>query len=131
MSDEVKPTLEQGRTLLTREQVRAAIHFARPPRPPRANSLWHNPATLAAHGDDFRALLVDYPDDTVNVSMWIDYWQAPEDGPTYRFAFGDKVKPDEIPHFAYPVIDDWSELDQFLGEFPMAERPDATDSTIW
>lgn len=112
---------------LTRDQVRAAIHFGQPPRPPRAYSLWHNPATLEAHGDAFRALLDGYPDDTINVSMWIDYWQAPPDDPTYRFAFGGKVKPDDIPHFAYPVIDDWSELDRFLAEFPTAERPDAAD----
>lgn len=111
--------------LLTRDQVKAAIHLNRPPRPPLAYSLWHNPATLEAHGDAFRALLADYPDDTVNVTMSIDYWQAPQDDPTYRFAFGDKTKPDEIPHFAYPVIADWSELDQFLAEFPTAERPDA------
>lgn len=112
---------------LTRDQVRAAIHFGDPPRPPLAQSLWYNPATLEAHGDAFRALLVNYPDDTISASMWIDYWQAPEDDPTYRYAFGDKRKPDEIPAFAYPVIDDWSELDQFLAEFPTAMRPDATD----
>ena len=113
--------------MLTRDQVRAAIHFAGPPRPPRAYSLWHNPATLEAHGDAFRAILEGYPDDTINVSMPIDYWHAPEDDPGYRYAFGEKVKPDHIPHFAYPVIDDWSELDQFLAEFPTAERPDAAD----
>ncbi|NLS78420.1 MAG: hypothetical protein GXY76_14270 [Chloroflexi bacterium] len=112
---------------LTREQVRAAIHFGRPPRPPLAYSLWHNPATLEAHGDAFRALLDHYPDDTINTGMTIDYWQAPADDPTYRYAFGDKVKPDEIPSFAYPVIDDWSELDRFLAEFPTAERPNAAN----
>jgi uroporphyrinogen decarboxylase len=119
--------MEQQRRLLDRDQVRAAIRLARPPRPPLANSLWHNPATLQAHGDAFRALLDGYPDDTVNVSMWIDYWQAPEDDPAYRFAFGDKVKPDDVPHFAFPAIDDWSELDQFLAEFPVSDRPGATD----
>jgi hypothetical protein len=118
-------TVNDKNAPLTRDQVRAAIRFGGPPRPPRANSLWYNPATLAAHDDAFRALLDDYPDDTVNVSMWIDYWQAPDDDPGYRYAFGDKHKPDEIPHFAYPVIDDWSELDAFLADFPTAERPDA------
>jgi hypothetical protein len=115
------------RESLTRDQVRAAIRFGQPPRPPLANSLWHNPATLEAHGDAFRALLDGYPDDTVNVGMVIDYWQSPKDDPTYRFAFGGKVKPDGIPHFAYPVIEDWSELDQFLAEFPTPERPDAVE----
>jgi uroporphyrinogen decarboxylase len=112
---------------LTRDQVRAAIHRQSPPRPPLANAFWHNPATLEAHGDAFRAILDAYPDDTINVGMSIDYWRAPDDDPTYRFAFGDKHKPDEIPAFAYPVIDDWSELDQFLAEFPTSTRPDAVD----
>jgi hypothetical protein len=88
-------------TALTRDQVRAAIRFGGPPRPPRANSLWHNPATLEAHGDAFRAILEGYPDDTINVGMTVSYWQAPEDDPSYRYAFGGKVKPDHIPHFAY------------------------------
>lgn len=112
---------------LTREQVRAAIHFGSPPRPPLAYSLWHNPTVFDAHGDAFHALLNDYPDDTINVSMPLDYWYAPEDDPTYRYAFGNKSKPEDIPSFAYPVIDDWSELDPFLAEFPTAERPDAAD----
>ena len=83
---------------------------------------------LEAHGDAFRALLDNYPDDTINTGMTIDYWQAPADDPTYRYAFGDKVKPDDIPSFAYPVINDWSELDRFLAEFPTAERPDAANA---
>lgn len=112
---------------LTRDQIRAAVHFGGPPRPPLAYSFWHNPATLEAHGDAFRAILDKYPDDTINVGMSIDYWQAPEDDPTYRFAFGDRQKPDDIPAFAYPVITDWSELEQFLAEFPTSTRPDAVD----
>ena len=114
---------------LSREEVRAALRFECPPRPPRAYALWHNPATIEAHGDAFRALLEAYPDDTVNTSVPCSYWEAPQDDPTYRFAFGDKRKPDEIPHFAYPVIEDWSELDAFLSEFPDAERPGVLDQT--
>ena len=54
---------------LTRDQIHDAIHFGGPPRPPLANSFWHNPATLEAHGDAFRTILDAYPDDTINVGM--------------------------------------------------------------
>ena len=114
---------------LTLEQVRGALHFGHPPRPPRAYSLWHNLKTIEAHGDAFRALLEAFPDDTINTALSCSYWEAPEDDPTYRFAFGSKVKPPEIPHFAYPIINDWGELDDFLAEFPDAERPAAADAT--
>lgn len=80
---------------------------------------------MAAHGDAFRALLAAYPDDTIMTGMGIDYWQAPDDDPTYRFAFGDKVKPPDLAVDACPVIADWAEMDRFLAEFPDAKRPDA------
>jgi uroporphyrinogen decarboxylase len=113
---------------LSRQEVRAALRFEYPPRPPRAQSLWYNPATLEAHGDAFQALLDASPDDTLNIGVPCSYWDAPADDPTYRFAFGGKVKPDDVPHFAYPVIVDWSELDAFLDEFPDAERPGVMDA---
>jgi hypothetical protein len=108
--------------ILNREQVAAAVHFRHPPRPPRANILWYNPATLAAHGDAFRKLLADYPDDPIMSGMGINYWEAPADDPNYRFAFGAKVKPPDLAVDACPVIADWSEFDQFLAEFPDADR---------
>ncbi|MBI3973145.1 MAG: methylcobamide--CoM methyltransferase [Chloroflexi bacterium] len=111
--------------LLTREEVRAAVRFGEPPRPPRANALWHNADTLAAHGDAFRQLLKAYPDDAALAGMSISYWDAPPDDPTYRFAFGGKVKPEGLPIDACPVIAGWAELDQFLAEFPAGERPAA------
>jgi len=116
--------------ILNKTQVHAAIRFTGPPRPPRANILWHNEQTLAVHGNAFRALLAAYPDDTVMPSMWIDYWQAPADDPTYRFAFGVKTKPQNTAVDACPVIADWAELDQFLTEFPDAERPDAVTGVV-
>lgn len=116
--------------MLNREQVRAAIRFTGPSRPPRVLSLWYNPQTLDKHGDAFRALLKNNPDDTVMTGMNVDYWAAPPDDPAYRFAFGKKVKPDGLPVDACPIISDWSELDQFLAEFPDAERPDAVTGVV-
>ncbi len=113
--------------LLARDEVRAAIHFGSPPRPPRALALWHNPLTIEAHGDSFRALLREYPDDALQAGIPLDYWQAPPDDPNYRFAFGDKAKPQGLPVDACPVIEGWSELDRFLDEFPDPERPGVAD----
>lgn len=112
--------------ILNRTQVHAAIKFGTPRRVPRAFTLWHNLQTLKKHGDAFRALLETYPDDTVMTGMGVDYWAAPPDDPTYRFAFGEKVKPDSLPVDACPIISDWSELDQFLAEFPDAKRDNVT-----
>lgn len=116
--------------ILNRSQVRAAIKFGTPRRVPRALTLWHNSQTLEKHGAAFRALLETYPDDTVMTGMGVDYWGAPPDDPAYRFAFGEKAKPDGLPVDACPIITDWSELDQFLTEFPDAERPDAVNAVV-
>lgn len=113
---------------LTREDVRKAIRFGGPPRPPRTEALMHDPANIdALGGDDFRRLLSAYPDDTVPANMVVQYWHAPDDDPTYRFAFGEKMQPRGLPIDACPVIADWAELDQFLEEFPCSERSRTLD----
>jgi uroporphyrinogen decarboxylase len=116
-----------GRSLM-RDEVRAAIHFGGPPRPPRALALWHNADTARALGSGLADLLAAYPDDVVHAGMGIDYWNAPPDDPTYRFAFGGRTKPEGLPIDACPVIDDWSQLDAFLREFPGANRRPAIEA---
>lgn len=109
-------------SLLTREQVRAAIHRQGPPRPPRADVLSCEPELLEMHGDRLRTLMQRYPDDVVSTNITVWYWEAPEDDPDYRWAFGGKQKPAGQAIDDCPVIEDWSELDQFLAEFPTAYR---------
>ncbi len=112
---------------LTRNQVRAALRFQGPPRPASANTLWVNAETKAALGDALAELQAEFPDDTLQAGMSVDYWNAPADDPTYRWAFGDKTKPEGVAIDSCPVIADWSELDQFLAELPTAHRPGITD----
>lgn len=111
---------------LTRDQVRAALRFDGPPRPPLALALWVNDETRAALGDTLSQLQSDFPDDVLHGGMGVDYWRAPDDFPTYRWAFGDKTKPEGLPIDACPVIADWSELDAFLDELPDPHRPGTT-----
>jgi hypothetical protein len=116
-----------ARELLNRDDVRAALRLEGPPRPPLANSLWHNADTVRGRENEWAAILAAYPDDCVLSGMGVDYWQAPPDAPTYRWAFGDKVKPEGLPVDACPVIADWRELDAFLAEFPSPHHPVAAD----
>ena len=114
-------------TVLSRDEVRAALRHGGPSRPPRANMLWHNADTLRAHGDAFRQLAREFPDDVVMTGMGVSYWQAPPDDPAYRFAFGGKTKPPELPDSVCPVISDWAELDPYLSEFPSPSFPRLAD----
>lgn len=112
---------------LSRENVRAALRFAAPPRPPLAMSLWLNAETRARLGGNVEKLQQRFPDDVLHAGLGADYWVAPADDPTYRWAFGDKTKPDGLAIDSCPVIADWAELDAFLAELPDAERPGSTD----
>ena len=111
---------------LTRDQVRSALRFGGQCRPPLALSLWVNDDTRAALGDDLSQLQAAFPDDVILGGMGVDYWRAPDDDPSYRWAFGDKIKPEGGAIDSCPVIEDWSELGAFLEELPDPRRPGAT-----
>jgi len=112
---------------LVRDEVRAALRFQDPPRPPLSLSLWVNDQTRQALGAHLIELETAFPDDVVLGGMGVDYWRAPPAHPTYRWAFGDKVKPQGRAIDSCPVIEDWSELDAFLDELPDPHRPGTTD----
>ncbi|MGI6544085.1 MAG: uroporphyrinogen decarboxylase family protein [Limnochordia bacterium] len=112
---------------LSRDEVKAALGFHGPPRPPLAMSLWHNAETVAGRVEEWQTIAAMYPDDCVNSFMAVDYWRAPADDPTYRWAFGNKEKPVDLPIDACPIISDWDELTAFLAEFPNPRRASATD----
>lgn len=111
---------------LNKEQVRAALRFEGPPRPPRAMTFWIGAETLDYYGSKFTELQDACPDDVCLTSMNVDYWNAPEDDKSYRWAFGDKVKPQGLPVDACPVITDWKDLSPFIEEFPTPYRSDLT-----
>ena len=115
------------RGILSRDEVRAAVHFGSPPRPPLANSLWLNAETHRVLGPLVGQLQRESPDDVIMAGMGVSYWDAPPDDPDYRWAFGNKVKPEGVAIDSQQVIESWDELDQFLAEFPNPHRPGITD----
>ena len=62
--------------------------------------------------------------------MAVDYWNAPAADPDYRWAFGGKTEPVGTACDSCPVIEDWSELDGFILEYPDPNYPAAVDSII-
>jgi len=130
---------------LNRDEVRAAVRFKTPPRPPTAR-LHAYPAggVLDKHGDALRGLMAAYPEDVLRpYIIEPGRFDSPCEDPDYKWAFGDKQAPEEnIDGTGYAigqksgrkgydsvfqVIDDWSELDQFLEELPDPELPCAMD----
>ena len=107
-------------TLLDRDEVRAAIHFGSPPRPPQCLAHWYQEETVQRHGAALDELKRDYPDDVSWVWMGVPMWEAPADDATYRWAFGDRSEPVGASHEEAAVIREWSELPGFLAEFPNA-----------
>ena len=115
---------------LSRDEVRAALRFEGPPRPPLAMSLWLNAETRTHLGSKVDEFQRRFPDDVLHAGMTADYWRAPADDPTYRWAFGGKTKPEGVAVDACPVIANWSELDAFLDELPDPRRPVLVDGII-
>ena len=103
---------------LNREQVRAAIKFQSPSRPPIAHALTFEPELWAKYPEQLDRIKRDYPDDISFHNVHVDYWQAPVDKPFYRWAFGGKQKPAGAAIDSCPVIEDWNDLDQFISEMP-------------
>jgi hypothetical protein len=112
---------------LTAKDVRAAIHFENPPRPPRLQTLWHSQETLDYYGQEFVELQARYPDDICVVDIAIEYWNAPADDPDYRWAFNGKKEDVSAAVDAKPVIEDFSELGDFIAQMPRTDRAEAFD----
>ncbi len=101
-------------SVLSREEVKRAIHFENPKRPPVSDGLpvpWN-------YREQVSDLLDKFEDDTVNSNITVSYWDAPEDDPDYRFAMRGIARKNNISRDNYPVISDWRQLDDFLDQFP-------------
>lgn len=101
-------------SVLSRQEVKKAIHFDRPIRPPVSDGLpvpWN-------YREQISDMLEKYHDDTVNSNITVSYWGSPDDDPDYRFAMRGMIKKETISRDNYPVISDWGQLDEFLEQFP-------------
>ena len=66
--------------MLTRDEVRAAIHFQNPPRPPRAFTKWWGDGLWQHHGDKLNLLDQKYEEDVVVVGFPYPWYDPREDG---------------------------------------------------
>lgn len=121
--------LSTDQKLLTRDEVRKAIHHRTPKRPPRACMLWHSQETLDHYGKKFVDLTEKYPDDVICLHIGVEYFDSPEDDPDYRWAFGSQKRDQESAVDADPIIRDWNQLGDFLNEFPDPGRPQIAEIT--
>ena len=112
-------TVDGVMRLLSRRQSRAVVHFGgAAARPPVCGSHWYQAATFEKHGKELHLLQEEYPDDILFAGQLIRMFEAPEDDPNYRWAFGERVAPIGASMEEAAIIRDWSELARFLVEFP-------------
>ena len=105
---------------LTRQEVCAVIEgrgAAR--RIPIAIQNWVCPAVFGEKQDQFRQLLEDYPCDIEVIGLNVpQVFDAPPDGPSYRWLNKDNPFPPNTPLDAVSAIEDWEDLDAILTDFP-------------
>lgn len=112
--------------MLTREEVRAAIRFGAPPRPPRVMTKWWGEGLYGQHGkalSDFDK----YEDDVVIIAFPQPapkkqdngfYWRVPEAAPAEKGAALD----------SQAFLPDWKDLPALLAELPDTEAPGLFDA---
>ena len=122
----------QNTDLLKVDQVKKAIRFESPIRPPRCYMLWHNQQTLDFYRGDFENLLTEYPDDVLVVHIGIQYLDSNKrDDTNYRWAYKGWKKPDHAAIDNCSIITDWdTEIEKFLTDMPDPNRPDRMEKNI-
>lgn len=118
--------------ILNADEVRKAIHFENPKRPPLCTMLWHNDETLAYYDGKFEGLLNEYPDDILAVHIGVHYHQSDKaDDSNYRWAYKGWQMPPNTAIDNCPLISDWkTELDKFIDDMPDPNRADVFDEVI-
>ncbi|MBN2851932.1 MAG: hypothetical protein JXQ23_04270 [Clostridia bacterium] len=100
--------------ILSKEEVKKAIHFQNPLRPPVADGLPFS----CEFSDECHLLKSKYRDDVLNENITVGYFDAPADDPEYRFAMSVSEVSKQIARDNHPVISSWDQLDCFFKEFP-------------
>ena len=109
--------------MLTREEVRAAIRFQNPPRPPRAFTKWWGEGLAEQYGDQLR-VFDKYEEDVVVVGF-PQPWMSPRpDGFWWRVPQIDRRF---TSYDSNAFLPDWAYLPDFLAELPNADAPGLFD----
>lgn len=109
--------------MLTRDEVRAAIRFQNPPRPPRVLTKWWGEGLWEQYGEELKRF-DKYEEDVVVVGFPCPSFTKRDDGFYWRL-------PEESRkgggHDSDAALPDWDDLPALLAELPNTEAPGLFD----
>jgi len=110
--------------MLTREEVRAAIHFQNPPRPPMAFTKWWGEGLHEQYGDQL-SRFDKYQEDVVVVPFPCPDFTPRADGFYWRVPGRKNDRP--VGHDANAWLPDWEDLPALLADLPNTDAPGLFD----
>ena len=110
--------------MLTRDEVRAAIYFRNPPRPPRAFTKWWGEGLREQYGNELSRFDA-YEEDVVVVPFPCPSFQKRDDGFYWRLPEIDRSK--LVGLDAQAALPDWDDLPALLAELPDTDAPGLFD----
>ncbi|MBQ4354502.1 MAG: hypothetical protein IJC71_06380 [Clostridia bacterium] len=111
--------------MLTREEVKAAIHFGNPPRPPRAFTKWWGEGLGAQYGDQL-SRFDKYEEDVVVVGFPCPSFGYRDDGFYWRLP---KITQEgKVGHDARCALPDWKYLTDLVENLPDTDAPGLFDA---
>ena len=110
--------------MLTRDEVRAAIRFAHPPRPPRAFTKWWGEGLPEQYGDRL-SRFDEYEEDVVVVHFPCPSFTPTDDGFYWRLPPAQNGR--KVGHDANAALPDWADLPALLAALPDTDAPGLFD----
>ena len=109
--------------MLTRDEVRAAIRFQNPPRPPRAFTKWWGEGLWEQYGDALKQF-DKYEEDVVVVGFPCPAFTKRDDGFYWRLP---EIAKKGGGHDSNAALPNWDDLPALLAELPDTEAPGLFD----
>jgi len=116
--------VQRSITMLTRDEVRAAIRFQNPPRPPRAFTKWWGEGLWEQHGNKL-SQFDKYEEDVVVVGFPCPAFTKRDDGFYWRLPEIDRSKASGLDSAA--ALPDWADLPALLAALPDTDAPGLFD----
>ncbi len=110
--------------MLTREEVRAAIRFENPPRPPRAFTKWWGEGLGEQYGNQL-SRFDKYEEDVVVVPFPCPSFTPRDDGFYWRLPKVDRSR--KVGHDANAALPEWDALPALLADLPDTDAPGLFD----
>ena len=111
--------------MLTKNEVRAAIRFQNPPRPPRAFTKWWGEGLGEQYGSQL-SRFDKYEEDVVVVPFPCPSFTPRDDGFYWRLPQIDRTK--KVGHDANAALPDWADLPALLADLPNTDAPGLFDN---